>query len=172
MICPTCGWDNVPGNEACSHCQQALTPLDRPVAGCRVERSLMEDQVLVMRPATPITISPTATLAQAIRLMLDRNVGALLVVDDDGRLLGIFSERDLLKKIAGLTDDYAELPVSQFMTAKPETVGLTDTLNVVLNKMDGGGYRHVPVVDEGKPVNILSVRDMLRHITGMCNVQH
>lgn len=169
MICPTCGWDNVPGNEACSHCQQALTPLDRPVAGCRIERSLMEDQVLVMRPTTPITIGAETPLAEAIRMMLDRDVGALLVVDEEGRLLGIFSERDLLKKVAGIRDDYAALPVSRFMTAKPETVGLTDTLNHVLNKMDGGGYRHVPVVDDGKPVNILSVRDMLRHITGMCH---
>src|SRR5688500_16126274 len=104
MICPTCGWDNVPGNEACSHCQQALTPLDRPVAGCRVERSLMEDQVLVMRPTTPITVSPTTALDGAIQLMLSRNVGALLVIDYNGRLLGILSERALLKKVAGVHD--------------------------------------------------------------------
>jgi CBS domain-containing protein len=168
MICPTCGWDNVPGNETCSHCQQTLTPLDRPTAGCKIERSLMEDQVLALRHNPPTTILPTTTLRQAIDLMLTHNVGALLVVDDAGMLLGIFSERDLLKKVAGVHDDY-ELPVGPFMTVKPETVGLTDTLNLVLNKMDGGGYRHLPVIDDGKPVNVLSVRDMLRHITKLCN---
>jgi CBS domain-containing protein len=167
VICPTCGWDNVPGNEACAHCQQTLTPLDRPTAGCKIERCLMEDQVLALRHRAPTTIEPATTLRQAMDLMLSENVGALLVVDEAGKLLGIFSERDLLKKVAGVHDDY-ELPVRQFMTPQPETVGLTDTLNLVLNKMDGGGYRHLPVIDDGKPVNLLSVRDMLRHITRLC----
>ncbi len=169
MICPTCGWDNLPGNESCSHCQQDLAPLDRPVASCKVERSLMEDQVLVLHTNTPTTIAPAATVHEAMHLMLEKNVGALLVVDDAGKLLGIFSERDLLEKVAGLHEDYAARPVRQFMTVKPETVSPTDTLNIVLNKMDGGGYRHVPVLDAGKPVNVLSVRDMLRHITRLCN---
>ncbi len=169
MICPTCGFDNVPGIEHCGHCQQDLTPLDRPCAGNRIERSLMEDQVLVLRPKNPATIPAGMPLREAIRRMLENNVGALMVVDDAGKLLGIFSERDLLKKVAGLIDDYAALPVGQFMTPKPETVTPTDTLNFVLHKMDGGGYRHVPVVDDGKPVNVVSVRDMLRYITKLCN---
>ena len=169
MICPTCGWDNVPGIETCGHCQQDLTPLDRPCAANRVERGLMEDQVLVLRPRSPTTISADTPLGDAIRLMLANNVGALLVVDDAGKLLGIFSERDLLKKVAGQIDGGAAVPVSQFMTPKPETVAPTDTLNFVLHKMDGGGYRHVPVVEDGKPVSVISVRDMLRYITKLCN---
>lgn len=168
MICPTCGWDNVPGLEICGHCQQDLTPLDRPCAGSRVERCLMEDQVLELRPRNPTTIRADMSLAEAIHVMLDNNVGALMVVDGAGKLLGILSERDLLKKVAGLHDDYASLPVAQFMTAKPETVTLTDTLNFVLHKMDGGGYRHVPVVEDGKLVHVISVRDMLRYITKLC----
>ena len=169
MICPTCGWDNVPGIEVCGHCQQDLTPLDRPCAGNRIERSLMEDQALVLLPKNPATITAHRTLREAIHLMLEHNIGALMVVDDAGKLLGIFSERDLLKKVAGLHVDYGGLPVGQFMTPKPETVVLTDTLNFVLHKMDGGGYRHVPVVEDGKPVNVISVRDMLRYITKLCH---
>ena len=83
-------------------------------------------------------------------------------------LLGIFSERDLLKKVAGLHDLYAGMPVKSFMTARPDAVTSGDTLAFVLHKMDTGGYRHVPVVDAGKPVGIVSVRDMLRHITKLC----
>jgi CBS domain-containing protein len=70
--------------------------------------------------------------------------------------------------VAGLHEDYADLPVSQFMTTKLETVSPTHTLAFVLHKMDGGGYRHVPVLDEGRPVAMISVRDMLRHITRLC----
>jgi CBS domain-containing protein len=168
MICPTCGWDNLPGNEECQNCQQDLTPLDRPVAQNRVERSLMEDPVSALRPRSPVTVPPTATVGEAIRTMLECNVGAVLVVDEAGRLRGIFSERDLLKKVAGLHDDHAGLPVARFMTARPETVAPTDTLAFALHKMDIGGYRHLPVVADGRPLGVVSVRDLLRHITRLC----
>src|SRR5438105_15085756 len=92
MICPTCGWDNVPGIEVCGHCQQDLTPLDRPCAGNRIERSLMEDQALVLPTKNPATITSQTTLREAIHMMLEKNIGALMVVDDAGKLLGIFSE--------------------------------------------------------------------------------
>src|SRR5262245_41048296 len=168
MICPTCGWDNLPGNEECSNCLQDLTPLDRPVAQNRVERSLMEDPVSVLRPRPPITVLATTTVRQAIQVMLGHNLGSLLVVDGSGRLVGILSERDLLKKVAPLPDPYAELQVEDIMTANPETVTADDTLAFVLHKMDVGGYRHLPVLSEGKPSGVISVRDMLRHITRLC----
>jgi CBS domain-containing protein len=168
MICPTCGWDNLPGNETCAHCHQDLTSLDRPVAGNRVERSLMEDHVDALNFQTPTTILASATVRDAIATMLERNIGALLVVDEKGKLLGIFSERDLLKKVAGIHVLYADMPIRSFMTVKPAAVAGADTLAFVLHKMDGGGYRHVPVVDGGRPIGVISVRDMLRHITRLC----
>jgi CBS domain-containing protein len=168
MICPTCGWDNLPGNEYCTHCRQDLSLLDRPCAGSIVERSLMEDQVRILDLKSPATILPTTTVRQAIDAMLKHNVGALLVVDDQGKLIGIFSERDLLKKVAGIHVLYADMPVRSFMTHKPVTLTATDSLAYALHKMDGGGYRHIPVIEQGKPIGMVSVRDMLRHITGLC----
>ena len=168
MICPTCGWDNLPGNEECSNCQQDLTPLDRPVAQNRVERSLMEDRVSVLRPKAPVTVGPSTTVQQAIQVMLDHKLGALLVVDDGGKLVGVLSERDLLKKVAPLPDPYAELHVQDIMTPDPETVTAEDTLAFALHKMDVGSYRHLPVLSGGKPAGVISVRDMLRHITRLC----
>jgi CBS domain-containing protein len=168
MICPTCGCDNLPGNEECSNCQQALTPLDRPTPNNSVERSLMEDVVNTLHPTVPITLPSHATIREAMQIMLTRNIGALLIVDDGGKLLGIFSERDLLKKVAGIHHDFGGLGVRDFMTANPETVTPTDTLDFVLHKMDGGGYRHLPVLEDGKPTAVISVRDMLRHITRLC----
>src|SRR5947199_4884257 len=98
MICPTCGYDNLPGSEECNRCLQDLTQLDRPVAHDRVERSLMEDPVSALGPHEPVTVLPTATVSRAMEMMLEKNIGALLVVDDGGKLLGIFSERDLLTR--------------------------------------------------------------------------
>jgi CBS domain-containing protein len=168
MICPTCMHDNLPGAEECSSCQQDLTQLDQPIANNRVERSLMEDPVSLLQPRPPVTVRPDTPVGAVIQLMLSRDIGALMVVDDAGKLLGIFSERDLLTKVAGIHEDYARLPVRQFMTPKPETVSSGDSLAFTLHKMDVGGYRHMPVVQDGMPVGMLSVRDMLRHITRLC----
>jgi CBS domain-containing protein len=168
MICPNCGFDNLPGSEECSSCQQDLTQLDQPVAHDRVERSLMEDRVSSLTPRQPITVKASARLGEAVQVMLGPGIGAVLVVDDDGKLVGILSERDLLLKAAGLHKDWADLPVEQFMTPRPEAVKPRDTLAFALHKMDIGGYRHLPVVKAGKPEGMVSVRDMLRHITRLC----
>ena len=127
----------------------------------------MEDRVAVLPPKPVVSIIETTLIREAIRLMLEHNIGAVLIVDERGKLLGIFSERDLLKRVAGL-DHAMDLPVGRFMTPRPMTVGPTETLNFVLHKMDGGGYRHVPVIEAGIPQTVLSARDMLRHILKLC----
>jgi CBS domain-containing protein len=168
MICPNCGFDNLPGSEECSECKQDLTQLDQPYAQDRIERSLMENPVRVLGPRHPITVRPTTTVHEAIRTMLTHDIGSVIVVDKDGKILGIFSERDLLTKVAGVHEEYAELPVAQFMTLHPETVAAEDTLAFAIHKMSIGGYRHLPVAEGGRPAGVVSVRDMLRHITRQC----
>ncbi|HEY8505321.1 MAG TPA: CBS domain-containing protein [Gemmataceae bacterium] len=167
MICPSCGHDNVPGSDTCARCLTDLAPLDRPEGQDRVERSLMRDAVLVLKPPAPVTLPLGATLGEAAAVLTEADIGAVLVVDADGRLRGILTERDFLTEVA-LIPDYTGLPVSQFMTPDPETVAPTDTLAFALRKMDVGGYRHLPVVSEGMPVGMISVRDVIRHITRLC----
>jgi CBS domain-containing protein len=145
-----------------------LTQLDRPTASNRIERSLMEDPVSVLQPKPCISVRPTATVREAAQAMLASKIGALLVVDETERLQGIFSERDLLVRVAGMVEPPLDAPVWQYMTASPETVTADDTLAFALHKMDVGGYRHLPVLKQGKPVAVISVRDMLRHITRLC----
>jgi CBS domain-containing protein len=168
MICPHCGFNNLPGSEQCDNCQTDLTQLDRPAAQDRVERSLMEETVAQLHPRTAVTLSATAPVRQAIEVMLANDIGAVLVVNENGALAGIFSERDLLTKVALPDRDHTSEPLSRFMTPSPETVRPTDTLAFVLHKMDCGGYRHLPVLKDGQPLGMISVRDMLRHITRLC----
>lgn len=167
MICPFCNTDNLPGSEVCCNCLNDLTHLDRPAAHDRVERSLMEDSVGVLKPRAAVSLPPTATVAQAIQTMLASNTGAVLIVES-GKLVGIFSERDLLTRVAGIVD-YARQPVRSYMTADPVTVAPSDSLAFALHKMDCGGYRHLPVIKDGQPLGVISVRDMLQHITRLCH---
>ena len=73
MICPHCGHDNLPGSEECSHCQMDLTQLDRPVPSNRIERSLMDDRVSVLRPKGSVTVQPSTTVSDTIQMMLDND---------------------------------------------------------------------------------------------------
>jgi CBS domain-containing protein len=128
----------------------------------------MDRPVRDLKPRTPITVTADAKLGDAVRVMLDEGVGTVLVVDGDGALAGIFSERDLLLRVPDEAARSGDRPMGEFMTPRPESVRLDDPLALALHKMDVGGYRHLPVVDGGKPVGVISVRDLMRHITRMC----
>jgi CBS domain-containing protein len=169
MLCPSCGHVNFPGDDECARCLFALAPLDLPTGADAVESSVLHDTVAALKPKVPVTIAAEAALGLALHKMVEHHVGALLVVDGSGRLAGILTERDYLMKVVGLIDDYTRLPVRDFMTAGPESVKAEDILAFAVHKMDVGGYRHVPVVDDaGRPVGIISVRDVLRHVTALC----
>lgn len=167
MICPACDFLNLPGNDACEKCGLPLTQIDAAAAHDRLESSLATDPVSALDPRPPVTVLLTATLADAMARMIELAVGAMLVTDAAGSLVGILTERDFLLKVAG-QPDFEVLPVAKFMTPTPETVAPTDTLAFALGKMDAGGYRHLPVVEGGRPVGVISVRDALRHVTGLC----
>jgi CBS domain-containing protein len=168
MRCPTCGQQNLPGSDLCAACETPLAPLDLPTPFDKIESSLMADPVAVLAPKPPVTVPRGATLGEAVRRMMDRGVGAVLVTGEAERLVGILTERDFLTKVAG-QPTFPELPVADFMTPSPETVRPTDPLAFALFKMDTGGYRHLPVVDGGEqPVGVVSVRDVLRHVTKIC----
>lgn len=168
MICPSCGHQNLPGSDECARCMFALTSLDRPEPHDRVEASVIGDTVRALRPKQPVTIAHTALLGDALQLMVDKEIGGLIVVNEMQQLVGILTERDYLTKVVGLVADYPRQPLEPVMTPNPETVSPDDTIAFALQKMDVGGYRHLPVVENGVPIGIVSVRDVIRHITRLC----
>ena len=106
-----------------------------------------------------VSIEPTASLAEAARRMASRGIGAVVVMDGE-RLAGILTERDVLKAVAAGFQEGAR--VEEWMTRGPETVESTESTDQAASLMIHGGFRHLPVVDEGKLVGILSIRDLMR----------
>jgi CBS domain-containing protein len=103
-------------------------------------------------------------VGDAVDRMNAEGFGALLVVDD-GRLVGIFTERDVLRRIAGRRLDFSKITVGDYMTRDPESLTLDHKVAYALNKMVIGGFRHVPLVDrEHRPVAMLSIRDIVEFI--------
>lgn len=167
MQCPACYTRNLMGADDCSFCEFALCGLDQPTPLDRIEGSLMFDPVERLDPRRPVTVPASTSVGVVMHLMVDGDVGAVLLTGESGELAGILTERDFLSKIVGTTD-YANRPASEFMSAAPEIVHPGDPLAFALAKMAAGGYRHVPVVRAGRPVGMVSVRDALRHIVQLC----
>lgn len=110
------------------------------------------------------TLEISATIGDAIDLMQEHRFGAV-VITRDGKLAGILTERDLLMKVVGKLDDYRGRPVTEIMTADPESLRKDDELVYLMNAMHTGGFRHLPIIDdEGKPLHIVSLRDVLAYI--------
>jgi CBS domain-containing protein len=106
-----------------------------------------------------LTVAPDDTLGDVVARMAERNVGAVLVLDGE-RLAGILTERDVLRVVADGVD--LASPVSTRMTHAPETIDSSDSVEHAAVLMIHGGFRHLPVVDVGTPVGILSIRDLVR----------
>jgi CBS domain-containing protein len=103
--------------------------------------------------------APDESIAEAAQHMVARGVGAVLVMDGD-RLEGILTERDILKAVAvGLTENAR---VRDWMTKSPETIDASDETGHAAALMIHGGFRHLPVLDGGKVVGIVSIRDLMR----------
>ncbi len=106
-----------------------------------------------------LAVNPGDALGDVVGRMAERNVGAVLVLDGE-RLVGILTERDVLRVVAD-GDDLAA-PVSTRMTHGPETIESSDSVEHAAVLMIHGGFRHLPVVDGGTAVGILSIRDLVR----------
>lgn len=108
-----------------------------------------------------ITIRPQETLGRAVEILRDRNVGALLVTDANGAIQGILSERDIVRKLAETPGRTLPHEVAQVMTAKVITCTDDDLVEAVTKRMSDGRFRHMPVVDHGRLVGLVSIGDLV-----------
>lgn len=126
--------------------------------------ALIGEPIGKCQPRPAICVNPETTVADAIDLMQAHGMGCVLVVCD-GELAGIFTERDVLFRVAAARRDATMTRVGEVMTADPETLTLDDELAWVLNLMAVGGFRHVPIVDAaGQPVGVLSVKHIVERL--------
>jgi len=117
----------------------------------RVVPDIVNNQQLLELPAT-------ATVRSAARAMRERHVGAVLVTAD-GHLDGIFTERDMVNRVVAESRDPDQTTLAEVMTADPDTIAPTTTAIEALRLMNDGGYRHLPIVERGCVVGIVSRRD-------------
>jgi CBS domain-containing protein len=125
----------------------------------------MEDVVSILHLCDdkPAVVHPETTVADAIKVMLQRSVGAVAVVDSENRVAGIFTERDVLKKFALSGRDPGKVPVRDLMTTPVELATLDTSPGEALEEMVACHFRHLPVVDNsGRLLGLLSIRNLLQ----------
>ena len=132
------------------------------------DAGLLREPLGVLPVQRPIVFPPGATVTEAMRAMQREHRGCVLVTDDgtmSSKLIGIFTERDVLFRVVDQGRNPATLPLGELMTAEPECVRDDQTIAEVLRMMSVGGFRHVPIVDaDGRPVHVVSVRDVVEFL--------
>ncbi len=119
----------------------------------RTIRMIIDQQELLTAPAN-------TTVSEAARLMKQRRVGAIMVVED-GKLAGVFTERDAVCRVLAEGRDGNATPLAEVMTGNPRTIKPDDPFVLALQMMHEGRFRHVPVIEEGRPIGMVSARDAL-----------
>lgn len=131
-----------------------------------LDAGFLSQSVGLLNTPPAVCVHEEASLQSAMNQMRERHIGCILVIDSNGKLSGIFSERDCMEKIVMYEIDRNLAPVSDFMTRDPVTIDFTVSLAYGLSLMSMGGFRHLPVVDEDNmPVGVVSVKDIVNHIT-------
>jgi len=128
-------------------------------------KSLCEDATTQIEHRPYLAVLADERVGQATAMMNEHNSACVVVVDDEGKPVGIFSERDVLVRIADQFDDVVDRPVRDFMTPEPVVVYMTDSPAQVLNVMVAGGFRHVPVVDvDDRLVGVIGARRVTAYL--------
>jgi CBS domain-containing protein len=138
-------------------------PAARAISG-----EALDATVATLMPAEPVCLRETATVHDAVQAMLARRQAGVLVVDGEGRLAGIFTERDVLTRIVGRGLAPCDTRLGQVMTPNPEALTAADRVAYAVYCMSVAGYRTVPLVDaDGRPVGVVTAGDVLRWLADL-----
>ena len=166
--CPDCGFENILGSDHCQKCLAPFTQKDIPQpTKDKLQKLIMTERVAdFISKIPPIIVKPDTPVQEVVeRMQALPTKGCVLICDDQKKLLGIASIRDILLKVAGVVKDLSTTPVKNIMTPKPEYLDKDAPLSYALHKMSIGKFRHVPVLDNGIPIGVVSTRDIIEYLS-------
>jgi signal-transduction protein with cAMP-binding, CBS, and nucleotidyltransferase domain len=159
--CPACGHENYAGEDTCEECGGDLRTLDIPQDAVDFHGRLLGEHLDELGIERPPTVVAGTSARSAIARMKDDGLECLLVVDD-GRLRGIVTYQDAIVKLQGKALE--SMAVDDLMTPDPVVLRHDDTTAVALHKMAVGGFRHIPIVEDGRLVGLVQARNLFSHL--------
>lgn len=162
MLCPVCGFENLKGgDEVCANCGADLAGHDIPEPALSFQSRLLGEHLDDLGAPAPLTVGPEMPVDIAIARMQEAEADCVLITVDD-RLVGIFTDRDAVLKAAGKHLDAFQ--VRDFMTADPVVLRHDDPIALAIHKMAVGGFRHIPIIENGRPTGVVTARDVFHHL--------
>lgn len=161
MRCPVCGFDNLIGADVCDNCGADIFGRDLPAQATDFRGALLGEHLHDLQAASPIVVAPDTSLEEVVDAMHRQEADCVLVVSD-GRLVGIFTDRDAVLKTAGKA--LGSIRVGDVMTHDPVVLRHDDPIAVAIHKMAVGGFRHIPIVEDGRPTGVVTARDVFAHL--------
>ena len=119
-------------------------------------------EILSHKVSDVVTTDPNALVSEAIKLLAARRIGAVVVTGADRRMVGILSERDIVRALAEKGAKALDMPIAEIMTRKVITCGIGETVSELMERMTTGKFRHVPVMEQGKLAGIISIGDVVK----------
>jgi CBS domain-containing protein len=159
--CPVCGHENYAGEDACEECGGDLRTLDIPQDAVDFHGRLLGEHLDALGIERPPTVVAGTPARAAIARMKDDGLECLLVVDGD-RLVGIVTYQDAIVKLQDVALE--GMVVDALMTPDPVVLRHDDTTAVALHKMAVGGFRHIPIVEDGRLVGLVQARNLFGHL--------
>jgi len=159
--CPVCGHFNLTGAEVCDNCGADIAGTDVPEAATSFHGRLLGEHLDDLGAPPPLTVDADMPVDAVIARMQQAEVDCVLVMSE-ARLVGIFTDRDAVLKAAG--KPLEAFQVRDFMTPDPVVLRHDDPIAVAIHKMAVGGFRHIPIVEDGRPMGVVTARDVFHHL--------
>jgi len=126
-----------------------------------LDNRFMSQSIGLLDPVQPLSLHQTQSVGDALAVLKEKRIGCVVITDEADRLVGIFTERDIILKL-DLENLNSEQLLAELMTKDLKTASMTDSIAFVLQLMSQGGFRHVPIVDENNfAVGLISVKDII-----------
>jgi CBS domain-containing protein len=129
---------------------------------------IQDERLSALQLSPSVCVDPNTLVREVIQTMIEQKAGAVSIVEN-GNLIGIFSERDIVQRVALDYEEAASQPIRGYMTLDPVRLSIHDKIAFALNRMDVGGYRQIPIIDEqNQPMRMAAVSDIIRFMDIKC----
>ena len=159
MICPSCGHDNIRGADTCAEC--GMSVVQDSAEHEEGSLGVLADPLSSLQQRVPECIPLDAAMTDVLARLKGKNVGSLQVVDEAGKLVGIFTERDVMRALARAGAGILDEPVSKHMTERPHSIEPETGIDEAMEIMTEKRFRHLPVMTGTTLCGIVSIGDLV-----------
>ncbi|MFX0182069.1 MAG: cyclic nucleotide-binding/CBS domain-containing protein [Candidatus Hodarchaeota archaeon] len=164
LICPACGFENLPGSAICENCKNDIIIEPKIITDSRIEKAVLEDKLeeLAFEQTIAIQVPPETSVREVVQLMIKNKKCSVVIIGPEGTIDGIFTERSLILRVCNRFPIDLDKPIKDAMLNKPIILKKNECVAHALHMMFAGGYTYTIIEDD--PVRVINIRDILTYL--------